>query len=80
MILTTGYAMGDAMSAVQVVSSPSWLLILVFVTAVIVTVASLKRRKEQQGLGRWDVRVCRQCGAAQPPHAVYCRACGQRLG
>ena len=24
-------------------------------------------------------RTCRGCGAEHPPHAVYCRKCGNRL-
>lgn len=62
---------------VPLIESPTWLLILIAVV-IFVAIASSKRRRllDRQ---RFEVRVCRHCGASQPGHAAFCRTCGRRL-
>jgi ribosomal protein L40E len=57
--------------------SPVLILILLIAFVVIATTTASRRRKLNDQ--RYDVRVCGQCGATQPPHAGFCRDCGARL-
>lgn len=58
--------------------SPMWLLILILVV-VVVTASSTARHRKELERRRWEVKVCPHCGASQPAHASFCRACGQRV-
>ena len=58
--------------------SPSWVLLAILV-AIVIAVTSASRRRRRLDHGRWDVKVCGRCGTSQPPHAAYCRECGQHL-
>lgn len=55
-----------------------WLLILILVV-VVVTASSTARHRKELERRRWEVKVCPHCGASQPAHASFCRACGQRV-
>ena len=60
-----------------IIHSPAWLLVMILVFLLIGVAAATRRRKEiQRG---FDVKVCAHCGSSQPPHAGYCRQCGQRV-
>ena len=67
----------SAATMVPMFESPPWLLIIILVI-VFVGAMSSKRRKMLERR-RFDIRVCRQCGSSQPPHAQFCRQCGTRL-
>jgi len=58
-------------------TSPRWLLIVIMVVVVMAIVSASRRKKWNQR--QFDVKVCGNCGASQPPHAGYCRQCGQRV-
>jgi ribosomal protein L40E len=58
-------------------SRPSWLLIMIVAVLVIAIVSAARRRKWMQR--NFDVKVCAHCGASQPPHAGYCRQCGNKV-
>lgn len=60
-----------------VIESPAVLLVLLIVFVMIAVTASSRRRRLNDR--RYEVRVCGQCGATQPPHAGFCRQCGARL-
>jgi ribosomal protein L40E len=56
----------------------SWLIIVIAVVIVITVMSG--RRRQTMSRGKWGVAICRRCGTAQPPHAGFCRQCGERLG
>jgi ribosomal protein L40E len=60
------------------VGSPMWMMVTMTVVFLIIAISSSRRRKDLERR-RWDVKVCRQCGASHPAHAAYCRNCGQRV-
>lgn len=64
-------------SAMFVVQTPSWLMILAVLVIVMIALAVARRRKRDEQ--RWDVKICPACGANNPPHAGHCRACGVRV-
>jgi ribosomal protein L40E len=57
--------------------TPFWMLVMTAVFLIIAATEARKRRLKDQR--RFDVRVCGQCGASQPPHATFCRHCGKHL-
>ena len=52
-----------------------FLVILVVVIVALVLIFSSGRRGGSSFIGR----TCRDCGAAHPPFARFCRRCGKRL-
>jgi ribosomal protein L40E len=58
-------------------TTPLWLLVIIFVILVIATVSAARRQKWMRR--NFDVKLCPHCHSSQPPHAGYCRHCGQKL-
>ncbi len=55
-----------------------WWLIFMCIVAVVVTGLLAARFRRRIWNGRYDVKICKGCGANLPAHAAYCRQCGQR--
>jgi ribosomal protein L40E len=58
--------------------TPAWLFVAILVILFVAATSSSRRRKQLERQN-WGVRVCGPCGTSQPPHAAYCRQCGQRI-
>ena len=55
-----------------------WIVILAIVVFVL---AALGKAKQQEFVltQKYDLKPCRQCGAANPGHSVFCGKCGTKL-
>lgn len=59
------------------VGVPSWLMVAALLALVLAALAVARLRKHADR--RWDVKICRDCGANNPPHAQHCSVCGRKL-
>lgn len=62
----------------MVAARPTWMLMVMVLAVLVVAILSASRRRKWMRRN-FDIKVCSNCGSSQPPHAGYCRQCGQKL-
>ena len=75
--LAAGYVYEHSMT--HSATGPRWVILMFTLPAFLGVILLLRRARKREFTQTFGVRVCRQCGANGPPHAMFCGNCGQRV-